>query len=157
MLAIQCSQFGWNPYAGNQFVVEFEMSPEAQLFTGGHRNRLWRLLSELERRAFWEQNNAVIATLPVPDPHYVAALPPEVQDWYGRKFDPNGSVPDAATDVWFRYYDEQDAAVWAGLLARSIVPAIGTFVNQPPSFFGHRPSGARTRSETAEGLDPHSS
>lgn len=156
MLAVQCSQSGWDRYAGNEFVVEFEISPEARLFTGGHRNRLWRLLSELERRAFWEQNNMVIATLSQPDPRYVAAFPPAVQDWYRKKFTPSATVPDATTGVWFRYYDEQDAAAWAGLLARSITPAIETFLAQPPSFFGHRPSVARTRSATSEESDPAS-
>jgi len=39
IIAVQCGQNGWDPRAGNQFVVEFEQSKTPNRGTGANRAR----------------------------------------------------------------------------------------------------------------------
>jgi hypothetical protein len=135
MIAIQARQSGWDPRAGTAFIVEFEIAQSATLGTGFHRERLWRLLPEIRRREAIEIINTVARTLPEPDRAFVSALPSEVRGHYLQRFEPTRETVDSG-DVWFRYYDEADAALWGGFLSRSIGPALEAFLNQPPGFFG---------------------
>jgi hypothetical protein len=140
MLAIQCGQSGWEPRAGGRFVVEFEMSDSPKISTGNHRNRLWRLLNEDQRRRATDINNFVSQTLPEPDQKFLAILADSVREHYLRAFAANPVVPNPTADVWFRYYDESDAGKWAEFLGDSIVSALNEFLERPPSFMGWMPN-----------------
>ena len=142
IVAVQCRQSGWDPRAGNSFTVEFERSRTPTRATGFSRQRLWGLLDEMSRREALKLNNQVAQTLPPPDQRFLSELPEEVREHYLRSFAPTTATVDS-TDVWFNYYDETDAAVWADFMARKVEPTLRAFTAQPPSFFGHRPSSPR--------------
>lgn len=139
IVAVQCRQSGWDPHAGSRFVVEFEQSRAPSRGTGFSRQRIWGLLDDLSRREALNINSQVAQTLPPPDQQFLRELPADVRDHYLRKFAATPQTIDSG-DVWFAYYDETDAAVWADFLARTVEPALRTFVAQPPSLFGHRAS-----------------
>jgi hypothetical protein len=143
IVKLQARQSGWDRCAGSLFIVEFELSDSPKLDSGWHRQRLWRLLAETDRSAFHRLNNQVAATLPPPDPHFVAALPPQAAEWYQKAFEPS-PMPQPTDDVWFRYYDQDDVTAWGRLIAPTLAAALQTFESQEPSLFGHR-SGPDTK------------
>ncbi|UUZ59274.1 hypothetical protein [Nocardioides sp. B-3] len=71
-------------------------------------------------------------------------LPEDVREHYLRSFAATTQTVDP-TDVWFAYYDETDAAIWADFLSRRVEPALQAFLAQPPAYFGHRPSSLESR------------
>lgn len=137
IVAVQCSQSGWDPRAGNRFIVEFERSRKPSRATGFSRQRLWSLLDELARREALKINTHVALTLPPPDERFVGELPEEVREHYLRSFAATTQTVDSS-DVWFAYYDETDAGAWAEFLSRKVETCLHVFLDQPPSFFGHR-------------------
>ena len=138
IVAVQCSQGGWDSRSGNRFVVEFELSRRPLRATGFGRERLWSLLDDEARREALNINSQVAQTLPSPDERFVRQLPEDVRAHYLRTFTPTTQTTDSS-EVWFAYYDETDAAVWADFLSRNVEPALRSFLTHPPSFFGHRP------------------
>ncbi|HRA07207.1 MAG TPA: hypothetical protein PKV13_11410 [Propionicimonas sp.] len=139
IIVAQCRLSGWDSRAGSSFVVEFERSLTPARATGYNRQRLWTLLEEQARREALRINTQVAQTLPQPDQRFLLELPHDVRDHYRRAFTATTQTVDS-TDVWFAYYDETDAAIWADFLSRELPPALHAFDVQPPSFFGHRPS-----------------
>lgn len=137
LIAVQCSQSGWDPHAGNRFIIEFEQSSRPTRATGFSRRRIWSLLDAPSRREVLDTNSRVARTLPAPDKHFVRELPPDVRDHYLGQFRPTTKTIDSS-DVWFAYYDEADASAWARFLAKHMRQALDTFLMQPPSFYGHR-------------------
>ncbi|WP_269991986.1 hypothetical protein [Arthrobacter sp. B2a2-09] len=137
IIAVQCSQSGWDPRAGNRFVVEFEQSKTPRRATGFNRARVWSLLDELRRREALDIISRVAVSLPDPDEQFLFQLPANVREHYLRSFAPTTATVDSS-DVWFAYYDERDAAIWADFLARSLGPALQEFLARLPSYFGHR-------------------
>lgn len=137
IVAVQCGQSGWDPRAGNRFVVEFEQSRTPERATGFNRARVWELLDEAKRQDALAINDRVALSLPAPDNRFLRELPPDVREHYLQRFAPTTATIDSA-DVWFSYYDENDAAMWAEFLVRSFGPALQEFLARPSSFFGHR-------------------
>lgn len=137
IVAIQASQSGWDPRSGNRFIVEFERSKKPLRATGFSRARLWRLLDDLGRREVTDLNSRVALTLPHPDPNFLRQLPDGVREHYLQAFSASPQAAESA-DVWFAYYDEEDAQAWAAFLSRRLEPALSQFLTWPPSFFGHR-------------------
>jgi hypothetical protein len=117
--------------------MEFERSRSPERFTGYGRSRLWRLLDEVSRREVIRMNNRVAQTLPPPDMRLVELLDPSLRQYYLDQFAPS-DYPGDENDVWFAYYDEDDAAEWARFLASRIGPALERFLAQPPSLWGYR-------------------
>jgi hypothetical protein len=131
-IAVQCSQSGWDPRAGNRFVVEFEQSRTPKRATGFKRIRVWSLLDELRRREALHIISQVAVSLPAPDEQFLFQLPRDVGEYYLRPFAPTNDTVDSS-DVWFAYYDEHDAAIWTEFLGRSLGPALQEFLARPPS------------------------
>ena len=138
MIAIQCSQSGWESRAGNRFILEFEVSSRAALASSLQRQRLWGLLDDEQRIAAAAINDAVAVSLPEPDPAFLAVLPENVATHYLQQFGPRPLPPENA-DVWFQYYDEADAARWGVFLGDVLGGATERFLREPPSFLGRRP------------------
>lgn len=57
--AVQAGGSGWDPYSGNRFVVEFELSRDPRRATGFARQRLWGLLTSEERSEATRLNDHV--------------------------------------------------------------------------------------------------
>jgi len=130
IIAVQCGQSGWDPRAGNRFVVEFEQSRRPERATGFKRVRVWPLLDELRRREALQIISQVAVTLPAPDEQFLFQLPPDVREHYLRSFAPTSATIDSS-DVWFAYYDEHDAAIWTEFLGRALGPALQEFLDRP--------------------------
>lgn len=155
MIAVQARRRGWDKRAGSQFVVEFEVSGTPTLETGAHRDRIWRLLSTDQRLEAIQIINAVACTLPPPDRAFVEQLPRDAQAWYLRQWKPELTAD--SSDVWFNYYDEDDARTWAEFLVRTIGPVLERFLNEPPTFFGIRGDkpAAGSKRIAVNTRDPH--
>lgn len=136
IVAVQCSQRGWENRSGNKFVVELELSREPRRATGYGRNRLWSLLDELSRHEVLKINSLVAQTLPEPDMRFLKELDPSTREHYLGWFAPSPQTIED-TDVWFAYYDETDASRWATFMSGRIGPALEKFLSQPPTFLGH--------------------
>ncbi len=134
IVAVQSRQSGWDPRAGTWFVVELERSARPRRGTGHTRRRLGSLLDEPRRRDVLDLNNRVAASLPPPDRGFVGSLPPDVRDHYLRAFRPTTDTTGSA-DLWFAYYDESDAAVWAVFIAAVLPTAVDRFLELPPGWF----------------------
>jgi hypothetical protein len=93
----------------------------------------------LSRREALNINTQVAQTLPPPDQRFLRALPERVRDHYLNSFTPSRDTVESS-DVWFAYYDETDAAIWAEFLLRKVEPAWHLFVTGPPSSGVVRPS-----------------
>lgn len=132
IIAVQCGQSGWDPRAGNRFIVELERSKTPERATGFKRARVWQLLDEVRRREALNIISQVAVMLPAPDEQFLFQLPPEVREHYLRSFAPTSATIDSS-DVWFAYYDEHDAAIWTEFLSRSLGPALQEFRDHPPS------------------------
>jgi hypothetical protein len=110
----QCSQDGWDRYAGSKFVVEFQVADSPVPGLGMHRARLARLLDEAQREDLRQHNNCVIMKLRKPDPSYfIFAADQKVIEWYLSNFDPVEEKYRANEDVWLRYGEEEDVRMWA--------------------------------------------
>ncbi len=138
VVAVQASQSGWDPHSGNRFVVEFERSERPVRATGFSRQRIWGLLDEISRREALRINDHVAETLPPPNQQILRELPPELRPHYLAHFERDTRPVDATRDVWFAYYDEDDASAWATFLGKNVPLAFATFLREPPSLLGHR-------------------
>lgn len=132
IIAVQCGQSGWDPRAGNRFIVELERAKTPERATGFKRARVWQLLDKVRRREALNIISQVAVTLPAPDEQFLFQLPPEVREHYLRSFAPTPATIDSS-DVWFAYYDEHDAAIWTEFLSRSLGPALQEFRDHSPS------------------------
>ena len=114
---LQCSQDGWDTYAGSKFVVEFQFSPSATIGAAGVgcvRERLPHFLSEAELNRARELQNRVIAKLQrPPSDYFVLQMETRVVNWYLEKFEPVHQPYKSTDDIWFRYHDESDVRQWA--------------------------------------------
>lgn len=111
---IQCSQDGWDRYAGSRFTIEFQIADIPEPGMGTQRARLPRLLDEGQLEELRQLNNRVITKLRKPDPSYfIFGAEPKVIDWYLQKFQPVSEPYRPNEDVWLRYGDEEDVQTWA--------------------------------------------
>lgn len=141
IIAVQCRQSGWDSHSGNRFIVEYEQSSRPTRATGFSRQRIWGLLDDSSRRKALDFNSRVAQTLPSPDQQFVRELSSDVREHYLRQFQPTTQTIDSS-DVWFAYYDETDAAVWAKFLARNVQSSLDTFLSRS-SEAGERPVWVR--------------
>lgn len=129
-IGIRCSQSGWDPHSGNKFVVELSQSQESNTGKQFRRSRIWGLLGVDQRREAIAIIQDVAATLPGPDQFMVSSLSAELKPMYLRQFAMSHLTPESF-DVWFNYYDEDDAARWAEFLRRHIGDALEILTSEP--------------------------
>jgi hypothetical protein len=124
---LQCSQDGWDAYAGSKFIVEFQLSRSPQLGAAGPeglRERLPRFLAEHELELVREIQNTVIRSLPQPQPdHLVFKMDQQIVDWYLSEFKEVAGPYRATDDVWLRYWTPEDVKHWAEFLL-GVLPRI---------------------------------
>jgi len=124
---LQCSQEGWDPYAGSKFVTEFQFSPLPRIGAHGAgcvRHRLPSFLTNDELEFVRENQNKVIRSLPKPPAHhFVLQMDQRTVDWYLAKFK-KVEVPYKVTDdIWLRYVNHEDVRCWARFLL-GVLPRI---------------------------------
>jgi hypothetical protein len=73
LIWFQCDQWGWDPYAGSGFFVNFQIGGGVSPWSGP-TERLQHFLTDAELEAARELQNGVIRRLSPPPPHHVQAL-----------------------------------------------------------------------------------
>lgn len=120
----QCSQDGWDAYAGSKFTLELQRSDDPRPGAGRKRARVGKLLLPEERERFRMLQNQVISRLRRPPAeHLIFALQPEVGRGYLSKFEVVEHPYGLQEDVWMRYAGEADVRAWA-VLAIEVLPAL---------------------------------
>ncbi|HEY1208568.1 MAG TPA: hypothetical protein VGE85_04315 [Terracidiphilus sp.] len=113
----QVSQYGWDPYAGSQFIVEFQRSSEPVIgygYKNAHRERIALLLSPEEREEVRRIQNSVIASLQHPPAnHPILHFTQEVTDIYVKQFKAVSEPYPERNDIWFRYASPEHITQWA--------------------------------------------
>lgn len=113
----QCSQDGWDPYAGSKFTLEFQQAPEPGPGHGNHRARFNRLLSTEEREQVRLLQNVVIRKLQRPPrDHWAHSADVNLKRWYFARFDEDRGPYQESEDIWLRYAEEVDVRHWAVFL-----------------------------------------
>lgn len=125
----QVTQRGWDDYTGSAFIVEFQLSPEPDLYSlRGPRRRLPELLTEMDLARVRHMQNAVIADLPQPpSDHPVLAMGPEVAEWFLEKFKPLSESYTTNSDIWLRYHSAEHVRQWAEFVL-SVLPRATTLM-----------------------------
>jgi hypothetical protein len=109
----QCSQSGWDPYAGSQFIMEFSQGTKPLIGAGDLRARLPRLLPpELFEEVRALQNTVLAALRPPPRSHEIFRASAEVRQWYMRQFAVVSDPYVPQDDIWFRYFSLGDVRRW---------------------------------------------
>jgi hypothetical protein len=129
----QVSQSGWDRYAGSEFVVEFQRSPEPVI--GGldaRRERLGSFLSPEEREEVRSIQNAVIAALQFPPTsHPVLHVAQQVTDLYLKKFNTVSEPYPERHDIWFRYALPEHVLWWARFIIGKLPECISVAEGWP--------------------------
>jgi hypothetical protein len=136
----QCSQEGWDAYAGSKFVVEFQLSSLDHIgaCAGEYtRNRLPHFLDENDLERVRQMQNRVISKLTVPPADYfVLKISDQVGKWYLSKFQSIDQPYTASDDIWFRYSDEEDVTRWSEFVLEILPKAIARLTSPGQSSNG---------------------
>jgi hypothetical protein len=126
---LQCSQHGWDTYAGSEFVVEFQLSANSCVGDGGpecFRHRLPFFLHQEELEEVRQIQNDVIGALPRPPADYfVLQMSPDVVNWYLANFAPVERSFVQTDDIWLRYHQPHHVRRWSAFLLQ-VLPGITT-------------------------------
>jgi hypothetical protein len=121
----QVSQFGFDPYTGSQFIVEFQKSSEPVVGSlRGRRKRISEFLSQAEREDVRKIQNQVIEALRKPPEDYVLLQMPDVSESYRRSFEPISLPYPDGSDIWFRYAAPADISCWASFIRNKLSDCI---------------------------------
>lgn len=116
---VQLSKYGWNPFTGNDFVVEFQLWPDPRI-ARGHSDSRQRLSRHLDARLLEEARriqNVVIAGLPPLPPGQMTT---GVASSEIAPIHPVGKPYAKDFDVWMRYLTEDDVRRWAEFLLEQL-------------------------------------
>lgn len=131
----QSDSHPFDPFTGSQFVMEFELSPEPVPGMSDFdrcRRRLNQLLTEDDRRVMLDLQNTVIGKLRMPtDLEYekVIGFTP-VHLLFDKEFVKVTRAYKEREDVWLRYYDAEDVAMWAGFIDERMQQLLDQFSKQ---------------------------
>ena len=122
----QCSQDGWDDYAGSKFTIEFQRSDLPLIGTGKHRHRISFFLIDTELQMVRQMQNNIIARLaPPPRQHFIYGLDESTVQWYLSKFRPIECALMNSDDIWLRYIEPIDVRRWAEFVLTILPRAIG--------------------------------
>jgi len=113
-----------DPYAGGEFVIEFERTPgEGPGGALSGRARFDQLLTPAELETVLEHQNDVIASLPRPPEGHVASYPESLRETYLQFFDRQETFPPG--DLWLRYRTLDHVRGWLRLIAGMLSSVLG--------------------------------
>lgn len=113
----QCSQDGFDQFAGSKFIVGTQIGYTAEIGGGLHRHRIPYFLKESELDNIKKTENAIKDKLPKPQKsHFIFTMSKDVQKWYKKKFEKDNTAYTNSSDIWFIYFDTSDVQKWVRIL-----------------------------------------
>ncbi|WP_163401542.1 hypothetical protein [Flavobacterium fluviatile] len=114
----QCSQDGFDKYAGSKFIVEIQISKTNEIGKGSIiRRRIPYFLTENDFGEIVITENQIKDKFQKPPKtHYIFSLAENVQNWYYKKFEKTNTTYNESSDIWFVYFNEADVQKWAKLI-----------------------------------------
>ncbi|MFT3947843.1 MAG: hypothetical protein QM763_12815 [Agriterribacter sp.] len=113
----QCSQDGFDQYAGSKFIVETQIGNTAEIGAGLHRHRIPYFLTESELDKIKITENEIKDKLhKPPKTHFIFTMSEDVQKWYKKKFEKDNTTYTNSSDIWFIYFDTIDIHKWVRIL-----------------------------------------
>lgn len=120
----QCSQDGWDQFAGSKFIVEFQLDSISEPGGAGDRHRLPFFLDQNQLEQVRQLQNEVISHLKKPSPDYfILNMDQRTRDWYLAKFNLVSDAPTNQSDLWLRYHGVEDIRRWT-LFVQQALPGI---------------------------------
>jgi hypothetical protein len=142
MLFFQCSQDGWDDFAGSKFALELAFAEQSEFARFGWseprpgigrlRLRVGSLLTEAELEAVRSLQNQVIDRLPRPPSFHWILQDPRLRSWYLEQFEPVASPFPRNQDLWLRYHGEEDVRGWSGFVGKLLPDLMVRFRRSPP-------------------------
>jgi hypothetical protein len=131
----QGDKYPFDAFTGSKFVLEFEISHEikpgySDFFAD--RSRLNPLLNDDERSKLLELQNQVIGRLQMPtDEEYVKIYGfPPFHPMFEKQFAPVTQSYRPQEDVWLRYHNAEDMAIWADFVHERIELLVDRFLKR---------------------------
>lgn len=113
----QCSQDGFDQYAGSKFIVETQIGNSPEIGGGLHRHRIPHFLTEGELDNIKKTENEIKDKLhKPPKSHFIFTMSEDVQKWYKKKFEKDNIAYTNSSDIWFIYFDTNDIQKWIRIL-----------------------------------------
>ena len=122
----QCSQDGFDKYAGSKFIVEIQISKSNLIGDESVlRQRIPFFMTEFELEVIAKTENEIVAKLPKPPRSYfIFSLPEDVQRRYLKKFEKISKKYNNSSDIWFVYFNQSDIEKWLETIEPIIIRAI---------------------------------
>jgi len=114
----QCSQDGFDQFAGSKFIVEIQISKTNEIGTASIiRERIPFFLKENDFENIVRVENEIKDKLQKPpNTYFIFSLPKNVQNWYKKKFEKTTTIYNKSSDIWFEYFDQTDIEKWIKLI-----------------------------------------
>ena len=114
----QCSQDGFDQFAGSKFIVEIQVSKTNEIGTASIvRKRIPFFLKEIDFDNIVRIENEIKDKLQKPPKSYfIFSLPENIQTWYKKKFEKATTKYNNSSDIWFEYFDQTDIEKWIKLI-----------------------------------------
>jgi len=125
----QCSQDGFDQFAGSKFIVEIQISKSNEIGTASIvRQRIPFFLTENDFAEIAQIENQIKDKLQKPPKtYYIFSLAEDIQNWYKKKFEKINSTYNNSSDIWFIYFDQTDIEKWIRIIEPMINRIIYNF------------------------------
>ncbi len=125
----QCSQDGFEKYAGSKFTIEIQISKTNEIGTASIVNhRIPFFLTEEELEIIYHAENEIKENLKKPTKsHYIFSLDESMQKWYLNKFEKLTHQYKKSSDIWFVYFDQANVVKWVQIIDPIINRIISDF------------------------------
>jgi|WetSurMetagenome_2_1015567.scaffolds.fasta_scaffold52388_3 hypothetical protein len=125
----QCSQDGFDEYAGSKFIVEIQISKTNEIGTDSIvRQRIPFFLTENDFTEIARTENQIKDKFrKPPKTYYIYSLAENTQNWYKKKFEKANDTYNKSSDIWFVYFDQTDIQKWINIIEPMIKRIIYNF------------------------------
>ena len=125
----QCSQDGFDIYAGSKFIIEIQISKSNDIGAASiFSRRIPYFLTEKEFNIIVKIENEIKDKLQKTSKnHYIFSLAENIQNWYTNKFKKVNKSYNNSSDIWFIYFDQADIEKWVKIVEPMIIRIIYDF------------------------------
>ncbi len=121
----QCSQDGFDIYAGSKFTIEIQISESNEIGAESvFARRIPHFLNKIDFDNIEELQNKIKDKLvKPPKTHFIFDMEVNTQKWYLSKFEKVRYNEFNSNDIWFSYFSKEDIEKWTELI-ESIIERI---------------------------------